>query len=72
MQVIVKKNLTTVVTLGVRYKDGGGGTGKGLVKGAFYSFCILLLFYFHDENVLWYNFKTKPKQNDTGLQDCHD
>ena len=46
-----KKNLTTLVTPRVRYKDGEGGTGKGEVKWAFYALCILLLSYFHDENV---------------------
>lgn len=63
-QVIVKKNLTTLVTPQVRYKNGEGGTGKGMVKWAFYALCILLLFYFRDENMFmyyWFKFKPKPK-----------
>lgn len=52
-------------------KIGMLGTGI-VVKEAFYSFWyfVVILFCFCNEDMFmyyWYNFKTKPKKNDTGL-----
>lgn len=69
----MKNNLATVGTPGVRYENREVGKGKVVVKGLSIHFGILLLFIlfcFCNENMFmypWYNFKTKPKQNDAGL-----
>lgn len=44
-----------VVTLGVKYIEGGGGTGKGVVRGTFLFFSYFVVwFVFFDENTFTY------------------
>lgn len=46
MQVTLKKNLATVVSPGDMNEDRGGGTGKGVVKGALFFLYFIVLFRF--------------------------
>lgn len=41
----MKKNLATVVTPGIRYENRDIGTGKVVVKEAFYSFWYFVVYF---------------------------